>query len=401
MTTETSTDSTRGRRAELLAIAADLFAEKGFKNTTVRDIADASGILSGSLYHHFDSKESMVDEILVSFQEELFAAYDEVLASGDDARTKIERAVRLSFRAIHEHRHEVAIFQNEADYLGGFERFGYLAERNAQSRQVWMTLLTEGVRTGALRPDLEHRADLPVHPRHRLGGRPVVPPGRRALARGRRRPVPAHPPRRDRPWLRPTSSTRSARPWAGAVAPWPACTPPTWPRTRWPRWCERTGIDPGAVDDVLLGCCDTIGSQAGDVARTAWLVAGLPDHVPGVTIDRQCGSSQQAVHFAAQGVMSGTQDLVVAGGVQNMSRDPDLGRDAGGPAVRLLHAVRRVARLAGEVRRPGGQPVPLRGDDRREVGHRPRGDGGASRSPPTNGRARRSPRAASPPRSSR
>ncbi|WP_370246864.1 acetyl-CoA C-acetyltransferase [Nocardioides sp.] len=85
---------------------------------------------------------------------------------------------------------------------------------------------------------------------------------------------------------------------------------------------ERTGIDAGAVDDVILGCCDTIGSQAGDVARTAWLVAGLPDHVPGVTIDRQCGSSQQAVHFAAQGVLSGTQDLVIAGGVQNMSAIP-------------------------------------------------------------------------------
>jgi len=85
---------------------------------------------------------------------------------------------------------------------------------------------------------------------------------------------------------------------------------------------ERTGVDPGAVDDVIMGCCDTIGSQAGDVARTAWLVAGLPDHVPGVTIDRQCGSSQQSVHFAAQGVMSGTQDLVVAGGLQNMSAIP-------------------------------------------------------------------------------
>ena len=85
---------------------------------------------------------------------------------------------------------------------------------------------------------------------------------------------------------------------------------------------ERTGVDPGAVDDVIMGCCDTIGPQAGDVARTAWLVAGLPDHVPGVTIDRQCGSSQQAVHFAAQGVMSGTQDLVVAGGLQNMSAIP-------------------------------------------------------------------------------
>ena len=85
---------------------------------------------------------------------------------------------------------------------------------------------------------------------------------------------------------------------------------------------ERSGTDPAAVDDVIMGCCDTIGSQAGDVARTAWLVAGLPDHVPGVTIDRQCGSSQQSVHFAAQGVMSGTQDLVVAGGVQNMSAIP-------------------------------------------------------------------------------
>ena len=147
--------ATATRRTELLGIAAGLFAEKGFKNTTVRDIADAAGILSGSLYHHFDSKESMVDEILSSFQEELFGKYDEVLASDDDARTKIERAVRLSFEAIDRHRHEVAIFQNEADYLGSFERFGYLAERHAQSREVWMTLLTQGVEAGALRKDLD------------------------------------------------------------------------------------------------------------------------------------------------------------------------------------------------------------------------------------------------------
>ncbi len=143
------------RRSELLGIAAGLFAERGFKNTTVRDIAEASGILSGSLYHHFDSKESMVDEILSTFQEELFAAYDAVLASDVDARTKIDRAVRLSFEAIDQHPHEVAIFQNDAGYLGGFERFGYLAERNAQSREVWVSLLTEGVRSGALRHDLD------------------------------------------------------------------------------------------------------------------------------------------------------------------------------------------------------------------------------------------------------
>jgi acetyl-CoA C-acetyltransferase len=84
----------------------------------------------------------------------------------------------------------------------------------------------------------------------------------------------------------------------------------------------RTGVDPGAVDDVVFGNVDSIGPQAGDIARTCWLVAGLPQHVPGTTIDRQCGSAQQAVHFAAQAVMSGTMDLVVAGGVQNMSQVP-------------------------------------------------------------------------------
>ncbi|CAL9558913.1 acetyl-CoA C-acetyltransferase [Streptomyces albus] len=85
---------------------------------------------------------------------------------------------------------------------------------------------------------------------------------------------------------------------------------------------ERTGVDPEAVEDVVFGCLDTVGPQAGDIARTAWLAAGLPESVPGVTVDRQCGSSQQAVHFAAQAVMSGTADLVVAGGVQNMSQVP-------------------------------------------------------------------------------
>jgi acetyl-CoA C-acetyltransferase len=84
----------------------------------------------------------------------------------------------------------------------------------------------------------------------------------------------------------------------------------------------RTGIDPSAVEDVVFGCVDTLGPQAGDIARTCWLAAGLPEEVPGVTVDRQCGSSQQAVHFAAQAVLSGTAELVVAGGVQNMSQIP-------------------------------------------------------------------------------
>ncbi len=85
---------------------------------------------------------------------------------------------------------------------------------------------------------------------------------------------------------------------------------------------QRSGIDPAAVEDVVFGCVDTIGGQAGDIARTCWLSAGLPEHVPGTTVDRQCGSSQQAVHFAAQAVMSGTADVVVAGGVQQMSQIP-------------------------------------------------------------------------------
>lgn len=85
---------------------------------------------------------------------------------------------------------------------------------------------------------------------------------------------------------------------------------------------SRNDIDPSAIDDIIIGCIDNIGSQAGDIARTIGLVAGLPETVPGVTLDRQCGSSQQAVHFAAQAVMSGTMDLVIAGGAQNMSRYP-------------------------------------------------------------------------------
>ena len=85
---------------------------------------------------------------------------------------------------------------------------------------------------------------------------------------------------------------------------------------------ERNAIPADEYDDVIFGCVDTIGALAGDIARTSWLAAGLPDCVPGTTVDRQCGSSQQAVHFAAQAVMSGTQDVVLAGGVQTMTAIP-------------------------------------------------------------------------------
>ena len=96
---------------------------------------------------------------------------------------------------------------------------------------------------------------------------------------------------------------------------------------------------------MVFGCVDTVGPQAGDIARTAWLAAGLPESVPGVTVDRQCGSSQQAVHFAAQAVLSGTADLVVAGGVQNMSMIPI--------AAAMAGALRRPVQRLGAAGGPG------------------------------------------------
>jgi TetR/AcrR family transcriptional regulator, cholesterol catabolism regulator len=158
MGTPMSAEPAASRREELLAIAARLFADKGFRNTTVRDIADAAGILSGSLYHHFDSKESMVDEILSTFQEELFGQYDAILAASSadlDPLAKLERAVVVSFEAIDKHHDEVAIFQNDAAYLLTFDRFAYLGERNQQSREVWLALLQNGIDVGVLRDDLD------------------------------------------------------------------------------------------------------------------------------------------------------------------------------------------------------------------------------------------------------
>jgi AcrR family transcriptional regulator len=147
--------TTGSRRDELLRIAGSLFAQRGFKNTTVRDIADAAGILSGSLYHHFDSKESMVDELLRTFQTGLFKTYDEITGSDLDARAKVDAVVRVSFDAIHDHHDEVAIFQGDATYLMEFARFAYLREQNARFRTMWLELLNEGKRSAALRADLD------------------------------------------------------------------------------------------------------------------------------------------------------------------------------------------------------------------------------------------------------
>jgi AcrR family transcriptional regulator len=147
--------STSDRRGELLTLAARMFAERGLKATTVRDIADAAGILSGSLYHHFDSKESMVDEILRGFLDELFARYREIAARGYRPREALERIVVVSFEAIDSHRDAVAIYQAEAAHLADEERFGYITERLQEFRTLWHTVLRDGIADGSFRSDLD------------------------------------------------------------------------------------------------------------------------------------------------------------------------------------------------------------------------------------------------------
>ncbi|OAV79517.1 TetR/AcrR family transcriptional regulator [Dietzia sp. 111N12-1] len=145
------------RREELLSIAAGLFAERGLRATTVRDIADAAGILSGSLYHHFSSKEAIVDEILRGFLDALFGEYRRIVEAGLGPRETLEQLVRASFEAIHRDRDEVAIYQDELKHLRGNPRFDYLRERNTEFREMWTDVLTRGMGSGDFRGDLDVR----------------------------------------------------------------------------------------------------------------------------------------------------------------------------------------------------------------------------------------------------
>jgi AcrR family transcriptional regulator len=151
----TMTTAMSERRGELLDIAARLFAERGMKATTVRDIADAAGILSGSLYHHFDSKESMVDEILRGFLDDLFGEYDTILAGSLPPRERFEAVVRASFDALDRHHAAVAIYQNEARLLADQPRFRYIRRRLAEFKTMWTDLLREGVADGSFTSDLD------------------------------------------------------------------------------------------------------------------------------------------------------------------------------------------------------------------------------------------------------
>ncbi|THA35823.1 TetR/AcrR family transcriptional regulator [Streptomyces sp. A1277] len=145
------------RRAELLATAAEVFAAQGYNATTVRRIADAAGMLAGSLYYHFDSKESMVDEILSTFLDELWEGYDAVLEAGLGPRETIEALVTESFREIDRHRDAVAIYQKEARHLAAQPRFQYLDDSQQKFEKAWLGTLERGVADGTFRADLDIR----------------------------------------------------------------------------------------------------------------------------------------------------------------------------------------------------------------------------------------------------
>ncbi|MYR42678.1 TetR/AcrR family transcriptional regulator [Streptomyces sp. SID5910] len=145
------------RREEILATAAEVFAAQGYNATTVRKIADAAGMLAGSLYYHFDSKESMLDEILSTFLEDLWGRYDTVLAAGLGPRETIEALVTESFREIGLHRPAVAIYQKEARHLQTQPRFGYLADSQQRFEKAWLGTLERGVRAEVFRADLDIR----------------------------------------------------------------------------------------------------------------------------------------------------------------------------------------------------------------------------------------------------
>ena len=143
------------RRDELLELAAVMFAERGLRATTVRDIADSAGILSGSLYHHFASKEEMVDEVLRSFLDWLFERYQHIIDSEPNPLARLEGLFIASFDAIEHHHAEVVIYQDEAKRLSAHPRFGYIDELNVRQRKMWVDVLNEGISQGYLQADLD------------------------------------------------------------------------------------------------------------------------------------------------------------------------------------------------------------------------------------------------------
>jgi TetR/AcrR family transcriptional regulator, cholesterol catabolism regulator len=143
------------RRDELLQLAATMFAERGLRATTVRDIADSAGILSGSLYHHFKSKEQMVEEVLRDFLDWLFDRYQQIVDSETDPLERLKGLFMASFEAI-EHRHaQVVIYQDEAKRLSTLPQFDFVEGRNKEQRKMWLDVLNAGIEGGQFRPDID------------------------------------------------------------------------------------------------------------------------------------------------------------------------------------------------------------------------------------------------------
>lgn len=155
MTASAQTPPPATRREELLELAATMFAQRGLRATTVRDIADAAGILSGSLYHHFASKEEMVDEVLRTFLDWLFERYQRIIDTEPNPLARLQGLFMASFDAIERHHAEVVIYQDEAKRLSGQPRFSYIDELNVRQRKMWVDVLTEGIEQGYFQPDID------------------------------------------------------------------------------------------------------------------------------------------------------------------------------------------------------------------------------------------------------
>ncbi|PRX69058.1 TetR family transcriptional regulator [Nonomuraea fuscirosea] len=151
----TSSGPASERRDHLVKLAAELFARKGFQATTVREIADEAGILSGSLYHHFDSKETIVDEVLSTFLDDLIARYRAALDTKADPRTVLSEMVRIGFGTLEPHRAAITVMQNDWNYLRQFERFNYLVKAEDEVEQIWVSQIKAGQAAGLFRADVD------------------------------------------------------------------------------------------------------------------------------------------------------------------------------------------------------------------------------------------------------
>jgi TetR/AcrR family transcriptional regulator, cholesterol catabolism regulator len=145
------------RRDEILALAARIFADKGYASTTVREIADAAGILSGSLYHHFESKEAMLDEIMHGFLDHIVAQYRATVAAGGDPLEVLRALVREAFSSLGGNPAALAVMINEFNFLVQFPRFAYLREGAEETERLWTGVIEDGMRAGVFRSDIEPR----------------------------------------------------------------------------------------------------------------------------------------------------------------------------------------------------------------------------------------------------